>query len=113
MKPLFVALTALATLSAAPRKQTFTGTITDEMCATTAGHASMRMGPTDAECTIACVDAHGARYVLFDGKNAYVLSDQRTPPQFAGQRVRVTGALDAKTKTIQVDSIVAAKQGRD
>jgi hypothetical protein len=29
--------------------------------------------------------------------------------QFAGRRVTVTGALDAKTRTIQVESITAEK----
>ena len=67
----------------------------------------MRMGSTDAECTIACVIAHGAMYVLYDGKEAYTLSDQQTPEKFAGKKVTVTGTLDAKTKTIQVDSITA------
>jgi Protein of unknown function (DUF5818) len=51
----------------------------------------------------------GATYVLYDGKQVYALSDQRTPEQFAAQKVRVTGTLDAKTKTIQVESISAAK----
>jgi hypothetical protein len=74
-----------------------------------AGHAGMRMGPTDAECTTACISAHGATYVLSDGKNVYTLSDQRTPEQFAARRVRVVGTLDTKTRTIQVDSIAAAK----
>ena len=57
----------------------------------------------------ACVSVHGASYVLYDGKNAYILSDQKTPEKFAGQKVRVTGTLDAKTMTIQVESITAAK----
>ena len=108
MKHLISSLLVVAALSAAPGKQTFTGTITDNMCAR-GGHAQMRMGPTDAECTTACVSAHGATYVLYDGKEVYALSDQRTPEKFAGQKVRVTGTLDAKTKTIQVDSISAAK----
>ena len=108
MKYLLSSLLAVAALSAAPGKQTFTGTITDSMCGN-AGHASMRMGPTDAECTIACIDAHGAAYVLYDGKNVYTLSDQRAPATLAGQRVKVVGTLDAKTKTIQVDSMIAAK----
>ena len=69
----------------------------------------MKMGPTDAACTLACISAHDAAYVLYDGKDVYELSDQRTPKEFAGQRVRVIGTLDAKTKTIQVDSIIAAK----
>jgi hypothetical protein len=109
MKHLISSLLAVAALSAAPGKQTFTGTITDNMCANKAGHSQMRMGPTDAECTIACISAHGATYVLYDGKAVYTLSDQRTPEKFAGQKVKVVGTLDAKTKTIQVDSIRAAK----
>src|SRR6266699_2751244 len=106
MKHLISSLLAVAALFAAPAQQRFTGIITDNMCAT-AGHSQMRMGPTDAECTIACISAHGATYVLYDGKNVYTLSDQRTPEQFAARKVRVTGTLDAKTKTIQVESISA------
>jgi hypothetical protein len=101
-------LLAVTMLSAAPAKQTFTGTITDDMCGK-AGHSQMQMGPTDAACTLACVDVHGAAYVLYDGKDVYKLSDQRTPEKFAGQKVKVVGTLDVKSKTIQVDSITAAK----
>src|SRR4029450_13905391 len=108
MKHLIPSLLAVTALSAAPRTQTFTGTITDDMCGKD-GHARMRMGPTDAECTTACISAHGATYVLSDGKNVYVLSDQRTPEQFAAQKVKVVGTLDVKTRTIQVDSIRPAK----
>jgi hypothetical protein len=108
MKHLSWSLLAVAALSAAPGKQTFTGIITDDMCGK-ADHSQMRMGPTDAECTIACISAHGAMYVLYDGKDVYTLSDQRTPEQFAAQKVRVTGTLDVKTKAIQVESIRAAK----
>jgi hypothetical protein len=107
-KPLISGLLIIAALAAAQGKRKFTGAITDSMCAT-ADHSRMRMGPTDAECTIACVLAHGATYVLYDGKEVYTLSDQRTPEKFAGKKVTVTGALDARTKTIQVDSIAAAK----
>lgn len=104
-----VLITALAAgQEKRPGQRKFTGQITDSMCAT-ADHSRMRMGPTDAECTIACVLAHGAQYVLYDGKEVYSLSDQKTPEKFAGKKVTVTGMLDAKTKTIQVDSIVAAK----
>ena len=108
MKYLSWSLLAVAALAVAPGKQTFTGIITDDMCGR-AGHSQMRMGPTDAECTIACISAHGATYVLDDGKVVYTLSDQRTAEQFAARKVRVTGTLDAKTRTIQVDSITAAK----
>jgi hypothetical protein len=108
MKPLIVILLAAASLSAVQGKQTFTGTITDNMCAR-ANHSQMQMGPTDAECVTACVSAHGATYVLYDGTNVYELSDQKTPEKFAAKKVTVTGMLDAKTKTIKVDSITAAK----
>ena len=96
-----------AVLSASTAAQTFSGVVTDGMCAT-GDHSRMRMGSNDAECTTACVSAHGATYVLFDGKTAYSLSDQRTPEKFAGKKVKVTGTLDARTKTIQVESISAA-----
>jgi hypothetical protein len=69
----------------------------------------MRMGPTDPECAKACISDHAASYVLYDGKQAYTLSDQRTAEKFVAQKVNVTGTLDAKTKTIQVDSITGAK----
>ena len=107
MKLLVSSLIAIAVL--APQGgQTFTGTITDSMCEN-ADHAPMRMGPTAAECTIACVEEHDASFVLYDGKNVYMMSDQRTPRKFAGQKVTVRGTLDAKTKTIHVESIAAAR----
>ena len=107
MKPLIWSLLAVAALSAAQDTRTFTGIIADDLCAK-AGHSQMQMGPTDAECTIACISAHGATYVLYDGKDVYTLSDQQTPEKFAAQKVRVAGTLDAKTNTIQVHSITAA-----
>lgn len=108
-----VILSLLVALAAAQDKQTFakrtfTGVITDSECAK-GDHSSMRMGPTDAECVIACVGVHGASYVLFDGKDAYTLSDQKGPEKFAARRVVVTGSLGAKTRIIRVESIVAAK----
>jgi hypothetical protein len=108
MKPLFLSVLIIAALAAAPGARKFIGVITDSMCAT-ADHSRMRMGPTDGECTIACVEVHGATYVLYDGKNTYNLSDQKAPEKFAGKKVTVMGTLDAKTKTIQVESITAAK----
>jgi hypothetical protein len=99
--------TLVTSLAAAPATQTFVGIIIDDMCANT-GHAAMRMGPTDAECTAACVSIHDAAYVLQDGKTIYKLSDQRTPEKFAGRKAKVVGTLDAKTRTIAVTSIAAA-----
>jgi hypothetical protein len=108
MKYLTFNLLVVAVLAAAPVKQTFTGIITDDMCAK-ADHSQMRMGSTDAACAMACVDAHGAMYGLYDGKDFYTLSDQGTSGKFAGKKVRVLGTLDTKAKTIQVDSITMGK----
>lgn len=96
-------------MSAAPDTQTFTGIIAESECSN-ADHSLMRMGPTDAECAVACVDAHGATYVLYDGKQVYALSDQRTPEKFAAQKVIVVGTLtpDGTARTIRVESMTLA-----
>jgi hypothetical protein len=109
MKSLIISLLITASVAAAQGKQNFTGAITDNMCAQ-ADHSRMRMGSTDAECTTACVSAHGATYVLYDGKDVYNLSDQQSPEKFAGKKVTVTGTLDAKTRTIRVESIRASQE---
>ena len=111
----------VATLLAAQNKQrtlpprtpakgerTFTGRITDSMCAR-ADHKAMGMGDTDGECTKACVLSHGAQYVLFDGTNVYTFSDQKAPEAFAGMKVSVTGTLDAKNATLKTSAIKAVK----
>ena len=113
MKLFVVGILAGAVLVAAPatpRKQTLLGIVSDDMCAL-AGHASMRMGPTDAECTVACVDAHGAPYVLVVGKDVYTFVDQKQPATFAGQKVRATGIVEIVkgVKNFRVDSITAIK----
>ena len=91
MKHLLIwCLLAVAALSAAQGKQTFTGTITDDECGR-ADHTRMKMGPTDAACVQACISAHSGSYVLYDGKDVYTLSDQRAPEKFAGQKVTVVG----------------------
>jgi hypothetical protein len=111
MKYLTVAVLALCSFSGAQAAETFTGVITDDMCAGV-GHARMRMGPTDPECVKACVMYHDSKYVLEAateaGTRVYALSDQKLPAQFPAQKVRVVGTLDVATRTIQVESIVAA-----
>ena len=108
MKSFLIGMLAVAGLAAGQNNATFTGVITDSQCAD-AYHGRMRMGDTDAECAVACNEEHGASYVLYSGATAYELTDQKAPAAFAGKKVTVTGTLDAKTKTIKVESIVAAK----
>ena len=104
MKKVIVTILASAALMLAA-DQTFTGTITDDMCG--GDHKDMNMGP-DEKCVTECVRG-GAKYALWDGKETYVLSDQKSAANFAAKKVTVKGTLDAQAKTIQVSSIAAAK----
>jgi hypothetical protein len=113
-KTVIVSVLGVAALSAVPNTTTtaaeattFSGVITDDNCVN-GDHSHMKMGDTDAECTVACINAHGASYMLYDGKNAYTLSDQKAPEKLAGKKVKVVGTLDAKSRTIQVSSITPA-----
>src|SRR3954452_17304805 len=104
MKLRITSLTLFAALALAGNlpKQTFTGIITDSMCAN--DHKAMNITPTD-KCVRDCVKhSSGVRYVLFDGKKVYKLSDQQTPEKFAATRVKITGTLYEKTGIIQVDT---------
>jgi hypothetical protein len=105
MKTTIATIFAAAAMMWAAGGQTFTGTVTDSMCS--GDHKAMNMG-TDDKCVTECVKM-GATYALFDGKNTYTLSDQKSAAKFAARKVTVTGTLDAKAKTIQVSSIAAAK----
>lgn len=95
-------LLAVGLSLAAPGKdKTFIGSIGDSMCG-----AKHTMGGTDKECTLECVKKEGSKYILIDPSGKiYQLSDQKTPEQFAGAKVKVTGTL--KGDTISVTSIVA------
>ena len=107
MKLLVVAMFIFTGSMFVQENRTYVGVVTDAMCAS-GDHSRMRMGANDAECAIACVDAHGAQFVLYDGKDAYVLSDQQSAETFAGKKVSVTGVLNTAARTIQVSSIAPA-----
>jgi hypothetical protein len=117
---LAVATVLLCSFSfAAPKDTTYSGEIMDSECAKNGSHAEMLkkegMGdkhPDDRMakemCTAKCAKA-GGKYVLYSAatKKVYALDDQTKPEQFAGKRVRVTGALDQATETIHVTSIAS------
>lgn len=84
---------------------TFTGTITDTMCG---AHHAMMPGQPDDACVRMCVKNSSSQYALYDGEKVMRLSDQKTPAQFAGRKVQVTGTYDDKTKTIKVTAIEPA-----
>ena len=89
---------------AADATKKYTGTITDDMC----GADHKAMGGTDAaKCTIECVKTMHAKYALQSGDKTWILSDQKTPEQYAGKKVVVTGTL--KGDQLQVSSIAPAR----
>ena len=91
------------------REKTVVGYVSDSMCGL--DHSAMKMGE-DKECTLKCVEG-GAKFVLADRdhKTVYTLdaAAQEKAREFAGQKVQVTGQVDAKAKTIQVTKIEAAQ----
>jgi uncharacterized protein DUF5818 len=98
MRLALLLLFAGAALSA----ESFTGVITDSACV--ARHTMA----ADSKCIEECLKLDkSTKYVLFDGKKAYKLSDQETPARFAARRVRVTGTLYEKTGIIKVERIEA------
>ena len=114
MKKLVICIGASLLLApglAAAKDTTLRGEIMDEACAKDGGHEAMfkKMGTNDPKaCTEACIKM-GSKYVLFNAdKTFYLLSDQKKPAQFAGQKVEVTGSLNKATKTIHVTDIKAA-----
>jgi hypothetical protein len=96
------------------RAHTFTGEITDGTCGNNGSHMMMPDAggnPVDAarKCTMGCVKL-GETYVLYNAntKALYDLSDQKTPEQFAGEQVIVTGTLNKSTMMIKVLNIRVA-----
>jgi hypothetical protein len=76
--------------------KTFTGIIHDNRC----------VGPN---CATQCPVTKEPKYTLQSGDAAWLLSDQKTPAQYVGRKVIVTGSVGADN-TLKVTSIAAAKQ---
>ena len=102
-KGIVVAILASAAPLATANDGLMDATITDSLCA--ANHKSMRLS-CDETGVRSRIKA-GAKYVLWDGRNAYVLSDQKAADQWAARKVKVLTTLDAKTRQVRIISIVA------
>jgi hypothetical protein len=88
--------------SAAPSDQTFTGVVSDSMCAT----KHMMKDVSAAKCTRECVKS-GSDYALVVGDKVYVLKGNRSEiDKLAGERATIKGKVSGNT--IAVDSISAA-----
>ncbi len=117
MKKLLMLVMTLALLSATafakPQTRTIVGNIADSQCGLSHKkmQAAQNMGNDDKACTLKCVEM-GGKFVLADRvhKVVYALDEesQAKAREFAGQKVKITGQVDAKTKTIHVTKIAAA-----
>lgn len=106
--------TALLAHAGEERTQTFHGEIGDTQCALnvhsmTRSHAEMlkskKMGGTPGACATYCVQYLGGDFVLSSKTEVYRLDNQEKVRLFAGQKVKITGTLESKGKTIHVATI--------
>ena len=99
------------------KPQTFRGEIGDTQCALnvhsmTRSHAEMlkskKMGGTPGACASYCVQYLGGDFVLSSKNDVFRLDNQEKVRLFAGQKVKITGTLESKTKTIHIAGIEPA-----
>jgi len=100
------------------KPQMFRGEIGDTQCALnvhsmTRSHTEMlkskKMGGTPGACASYCVQYLGGDFVLSTKREVYRLDNQEKVSLFAGQRVKITGTLESKTKTIHIVDIEPAQ----
>ena len=96
----------------------FRGQIADTQCALnihslTRSHTEMlkskKMGGTPGACSTYCVRYLGGDFVLSSKDEVYRLDNQEKVGQFAGQKVKITGTMELKSKTIHVVTIEPAE----
>lgn len=107
---LAIPLFAMAQSSAAQGGSTYKGEITDEHLNCVQTPVKAVPGVTDkASCVLywAHFVQPPSKYVLYDAgtKTTYQLDDQNLVQPYVGEKVDVTGKLDAATKTIKVTGI--------
>ncbi len=94
-------------------KRTFYGEVADSQCSMnvhslTRSHEEMlkrkSMGGTPASCTMYCIRYMGGEFVLATKKDVYYL-DSANAQEFAGEKVKVVGTLDAKSRTIHASKV--------
>lgn len=92
----------------------FHGLIADTQCALnihslTRSHAEMlkskATGGTEASCATYCVRYLGGDFILSSKGEVYRFDHQEKAGPFAGQKVKVTGILDPKSKIIHLIEI--------
>ena len=95
-------------------QKVFRGEVSDSQCALnvhslTRSHREMlkskSMGGSSTSCSLYCIKNLGGEFVLAAGKTVYRLDKQDAVREFAGQKAKITGSLDPKTKTIHVEKV--------
>ncbi len=77
--------------------ETFTGVVSDAMCAKNPAKAS---SPDHAACAKKCIDSGTPAVLIVDGK-VYPVSNGDTLKKYAGEKVTVDASLDNGTLTIK------------
>jgi hypothetical protein len=102
---------AAASAACAQEARVFHGEISDSQCALnvhslTRSHQEMlkskSMGGTANTCTVYCIEHMGGYLVLSSGNDVFRLDRSDLVHGFEGQKVKLTGTLDAKVKQIHV-----------
>lgn len=102
---------ALAGAAYGQKERTFHGEVSDSQCALnvhslTRSHQEMlkskSMGGTSNTCAVYCIEHLGGYLVLSSGKDVFRLDRTDLVHGFEGQRVVITGVLDAKANQIHV-----------
>jgi len=100
------------------KPQTLRGEIGDTQCALnvhsmTRSHTEMlkskKVGGTPSACASYCVQYLGGDFVLSSKNEVYRLDNQERVGLFAGQKVKITGTLESKSKTIHLVDIEPAQ----
>jgi hypothetical protein len=88
------------------KERTVVGYIADAHCGK--DHHKMKWNLAAKECALECA-RQGRKLALVVGRAVYILNDeaQEQAREFAGQKVRVTGLVNSKVKTIRVTKMEA------
>lgn len=120
MKRLYILAMLCAAITAAAENKSVavSGEIADSSCAynvhsLSRSHKEMlkskAWGKNATDCTRRCVEKFGATYVLVHGNDVYKLDQQDLAEPFAGQKVKISGAMLSDGKTVHIDTIEPLK----
>jgi hypothetical protein len=70
---------------------------------------SKKMGGTSGACASYCEQYLGGDFVLSSKNEVYRIDNQEKVRLFAGQKVKITGTLETKNKTVHVVDIGPAQ----